>query len=146
MRPVADRFMAFVSPEPNSGCWLWSGAYFKKPNQDGYGMFWMGKTRRAAFAHRVSFELHKGPIPNGLVIDHVCRVKGCVNPEHLRAVTHRTNTRENNSSVCTVNAHKTHCKRGHEFTVENTKLVPGGRECVACRRMTRMRHYHKTGN
>ncbi len=144
-QPVYDRFMKFVSPEPNSGCWLWTGAYFQGPWDRTYGMFWMGEKRRAAAAHRVSYELHRTSIPDGMYIDHRCRVKECVNPDHLRVVTPQVNVLENNDSVCSVNAQKTHCKRGHEFTAENTRAVVGGRECKICRRAIRMRHYRKTG-
>lgn len=139
-RPAIDRFMAFVVPEPNSGCWLWMGALFKGKQ---YGMFCVSRNRRTVQVHRWSYEYHHGPIPRGHVIDHKCRVKGCVNPDHLRAVTPRTNVRENNDSVCTKNAAKTHCKRGHPFDKKNTVLIKDGRDCRACRRLRRKAHYLK---
>ena len=137
--------MQYVSPEPNTGCWLWAGAYFQKPNSDGYGMFYVNEKKRAAFAHRISYEFHKGDIPRDLVIDHQCRVKGCVNPDHLRAVTPQINVLENNDSVCALNAKKTHCLHGHEFTAENTKIIPGGRSCKECRRIRRRRYWALKG-
>ena len=131
------RFMNFVLVGPETRCWWWLGATFKKSHGD-YGCFQLatGKSGgRAVQAHRWAYENFSGPIPKGHVIDHKCRNKLCVNPAHLRAVTHRVNVLENNDSVCSINAKKTHCKRGHEFNEKNTKLVPGGRECRECRRL-----------
>src|SRR6202030_118623 len=80
---ITDKFDRHWIPEPNSGCWLWLGAC----NEFGYGKF--GKVK----AHRFSYEREKGPIPDGLEIDHLCRNKSCVNPDHLEAVTHGENRR-----------------------------------------------------
>ena len=80
-----ERFEAKWTPEPNTGCWLWTGATDRK----GYGQF---RSKGAHVkAHRWSYERLVGPIPEGLQIDHLCRVPGCVNPEHLEPVTHREN-------------------------------------------------------
>ena len=82
-----ERFMDKVSPEPNSGCWLWTGYTLK-----GYGRFGAGgRSAGVVYAHRFSYEMHKGIIPVGLEIDHTCNVKSCVNPDHLEAVTHQEN-------------------------------------------------------
>jgi hypothetical protein len=78
-----ERLMADVILEPNSGCWLWIGSQ----NSHGYGQLWLGGRLRRA--HRVSYELHKGPIPEGLELHHRCRAKFCVNPEHLEPVNRR---------------------------------------------------------
>jgi hypothetical protein len=91
-------------------------------------------------AHRVSYELHKGPIPEGLVIDHLCRVRHCVNPDHLRAVTHAVNILAGVGRGA-LHARKTHCVNGHEFTAENTRLCEGGRRrrCRTCDRVSAQR-------
>ena len=81
------RFWDRISYEPNSGCWLWEGARSKQ----GYGT--IGIYARQILVHRFSYELKNGPIPRGLVIDHICCTPACVNPEHLEAVTYGENTR-----------------------------------------------------
>lgn len=94
----------FSSPEPTTGCWLWMGRREKK----GYGSLHSNGTSYKA--HRVSYELVKGPIPAGLEIDHLCRVRCCVNPDHLEAVTHRENIRR---AVMPGKAPTTICPAGH---------------------------------
>jgi len=84
-RSVRERFFDKVSPEPNSGCWLWDATGDEK----GYGFLKIGNRHHRA--HRVSYQLHKGPIPKGMVVDHLCSVRCCVNPDHLEAVSHREN-------------------------------------------------------
>ena len=86
---IIDRFMKFVSPEPMSGCWLWTG----NVDRGGYARFNIPAEPRwkLASAHRTSYEIFKGPIPEGLDIDHLCRVRCCVNPAHLEAVTTQEN-------------------------------------------------------
>lgn len=81
-------FDHFYIPEPNSGCWLWIGS---ERESGGYGF--IVRNGRSTAAHRVSYEMAKGPIPEGLVIDHLCRVHCCVNPDHLEAVTQLVNVR-----------------------------------------------------
>lgn len=87
-----------------------------------------------AKAHRVAFELIRGCIPNGLVLDHLCRNRGCVNPDHLEPVTFRENIMRG-VGYTAQQARKTHCRHGHEFTVENTYVWRGGRICRTCRRI-----------
>lgn len=140
-----ERFMQYVSPEPNSGCWLWTG--FCKPG--GYGVFGLGarpgkklsQGSRAQGAHRVSYELHRGPIPEGLDLDHLCRVRSCVNPWHLEAVTHAENCRRGIAGKVAGAREraKTHCPRGHAYSPENTVVTGGGRKCLACRPMLEAR-------
>ncbi len=85
MTDVISRFNKFVSPQP-TGCWHWTGAKTDK----GYGRFYLNGNKHA---HRISYELLIGPIPNGLVIDHLCRNPSCVNPAHLEPVTHVENVK-----------------------------------------------------
>jgi hypothetical protein len=116
-----------------SGCHLFTGCL----SQDGYGL--VGVNGRTQRAHRVVYEQAVGPIPEGHVIDHLCRVRNCVNPAHMEPVTPIENTRRgfvgfiNNPS-----ARKTHCKNGHEFSPENTRIETSKgksqRRCLVCRR------------
>lgn len=102
------------------GCRLWTG-----PTTDnGYGLWHVGgKTYRV---HRVAFELAKGPIPVGLVPDHLCFIRLCYEPDHLEAVTQAENNRR-------AGARKTHCPRGHAYDEANTYCRPSGaRFCRAC--------------
>jgi hypothetical protein len=121
-----QRFEAKYTPEPNSGCWLWLGSGLPA----GYGQMWNGDTVEAA--HRISYKLFRGEIPQGLEIDHKCRVRCCVNPDHLELVTHKENMRRGCGEMG-LNARKTHCKRGHAFDEKNTYWNKnGGRFCRAC--------------
>lgn len=85
---VIDRFMKFVHPEPNSGCWLWLGTWCPK----GYGTFYFRK--RSFKAHRASWTLFRSEIPEGLYICHRCDNPPCVNPDHLFCGTHLDNNRD----------------------------------------------------
>jgi hypothetical protein len=127
-----DRFWRYAEPVTESGCWLWTGYV----GDDGYGVMsiYHGPMKGERYAHRVSYLMHKGDIPDYLEIDHLCRVRCCVNPDHLEAVSCKENTRRSPISVASVNGRKTHCIRGHEFTEENTMIVPEGRKCLTCRR------------
>lgn len=118
-----ERFWAKV--DKSGECWLWTGCL----NRDGYGHISDG-----SLAHRFSYEIHVGPIPDGLTIDHLCRSRACVNPDHLEPVTLRTNILRG-TSPSAVNAVKTHCKNGHPFDSANTRILPEGwRRCRLCER------------
>jgi hypothetical protein len=110
-------------------CWNWQGKL-----TDGYGRIWDGPARRAYRSHRVIWTLLRGPIPEGLTIDHLCRNRACGNPRHMELVTRRENVLRGEGHTA-VNAAKTHCSRGHEFNEENTKWrTDGTRCCKTCRR------------
>src|SRR5688572_6777121 len=85
-RPAAERFWAKVQRGDQESCWPWLGA----KNPDGYGQFvWRG--RKSTLVHRIAYEELRGPIPEGLTLDHLCRNRGCANPWHCETVTHREN-------------------------------------------------------
>lgn len=110
-------------------CWLWQKAL----NHKGYAQKSINGGKR--MAHIVYYEQVHGPIPAGMELDHLCRVRHCCNPAHLEPVTHLENVRRGNSPsaiACRTNK----CKRGHEFTPENTRIrANGSRACVKCRLM-----------
>jgi hypothetical protein len=123
--PLIDRVFARVSEGP-AGCWLWSGATSK-----GYGVIGDGKYKVRA-THRVVWEALVGPIPDGMELDHLCRVRNCCNPDHLEPVPPVENQRRG-----LVNQYKrrSHCSLGHEYTPENTYTSPTGtRYCRICKR------------
>jgi len=127
--PIFDheRFLSNISTN-NGGCWVWNGFI----NNYGYGEFGIsGKRYRA---HRVSFSLFSGELVNGMVIDHICKNKACVNPDHLRQVTQKFNCLDNSSSPPAINSVKTHCKYGHELTDDNVYKHSSGRYCLTCRK------------
>ena len=130
---LIDRLFEKTIPEPNSGCLLWLGSC----NEDGYGSIRIGGKRgRMLRVHRVAFEHFIGPIPSGMEIDHKCRVRCCVNPDHLEPVTHQENCCRAAAAGTygTNNKRKTHCPRGHPYEGDNLYLAPNGnRQCVTCR-------------
>ncbi len=107
-------------------CWPWA----KTVSHDGYGRYVL--KGKYYLAHRTSYELTFGKIPDGLVIDHLCRNTKCVNPRHLEAVTNKTNILRGTARSAQ-NARKTHCKRGHPLSGDNLDRYPdGSRHCRAC--------------
>jgi hypothetical protein len=116
------RFWAKVNK--TDSCWLWTGAL----DFAGYGRFNMSGGMKSA--HRLAYEWLVGPIPEGLQLDHLCRVTNCVRPSHLDPVTARENGRRGVKGVLT-----THCPIGHPYNEENTRITPRGwRICRTCHR------------
>lgn len=128
-----DRFEAKIAYEPNCGCWLWLGHL----NNNGYGRFQASeKAKGTYYAHRISYEHFNGEIPDGKQIDHLCRVRCCVNPKHLQAVTHQENLGRRLHGP-----RKLHCGNGHPFTEENTYTDPKKRRrCRICFRALNKRY------
>lgn len=132
-----QRFMAKVAKDAEAGCWHWTA--YKNPR--GYGQFGTGSrtdgTASVGPAHRWAYVHWVGPIAAGLTIDHLCRSRDCVNPDHLEPVTQGVNTHRGRTFQAE-NAAKTHCQRGHEFTPENTLSSNNGhgpsRVCRQCKR------------
>jgi hypothetical protein len=122
---IPARFWARVTKDPDPGCWHWTGA-----KASGYGrVYWFGKARPA---HQITYEAYVGPIPEGMDLDHLCRVRECVNPAHLEAVTRRINLLRGRT-IPAAHAERTHCPNGHEFTPENIYTWRNARWCRTCR-------------
>lgn len=137
MRKIEVRFWKGFAVQKD-GCWIWKGV---KPGA--YGRLWEGKTR--VLVHRFSYEIHKGPVPEGLEIDHLCRERRCVNPDHLEAVTQRVNILRGMGTPAQ-NARLTMCRKGHPLSGENLYLYPNGRRrCRTCQRagQERFRRAHR---
>ena len=121
----AERFWARV--DRSQVCWLWQGYKI----HGGYGR--ITRDNRPILAHRYAYELVWGLIPDGLTLDHLCRVRHCVNPFHLEPVTNRENTLRGTNFIA-VNAKKTHCPQGHVYDDKNTKWSADRRRyCRACK-------------
>lgn len=123
---------------PESGCWIWLGATWS----NGYGSVHLKNPRRNCGAHRAIYEALVGPIPAGLDLDHLCRVRCCVNPAHLEPVTRKENLERSGSIKILVHLAKmknkaAFCNKGHEMTPENTYVYPNGRHrmCRICSRI-----------
>jgi hypothetical protein len=128
----AERFWRSV--EKRGSCWIWTGTI-----NLGYGTFQAGG--KSLRAHRVAWVLvHRRPIPDGLSLDHICRVRSCVNPDHLEPVTTRINVLRG-IGVTAINARKTHCRRGHPLELGNLFYVRGMRQCVKCEAIRARRKY-----
>ena len=127
-----------IAPMDEFGCRVWQGAL----DAGGYPIVWRG--RRPARAHRVVYEREVGPVPEGKVLDHACRNRACVRPDHLEPVTHAENVRRS-EGVSAIHGRKTHCDAGHPFSEENTRIKPdGGRVCRTCHRHRERDRFHRT--
>ncbi|MCU1617180.1 MAG: hypothetical protein JWO98_4720 [Frankiales bacterium] len=119
--PAPERFWPKV--HKTESCWLWVASL----NSKGYGQFYDG--RRVVQAYKFAYEMARGPVPDGLDLDHLCRNPVCVNPAHLEPVTSRANTLRGYGPTA-IHARKTHCIRGHELPAPNARRE---RECLPCK-------------
>ena len=126
-----ERFFAKIERgKTDEFCWLWTSAI----SENGYGLFWDGRT---VYAHRYIYQLAVGEIPEGLQIDHLCRIKRCANPKHLEAVSRKESPNLGRGKRVRREG-KTHCKRGHAYDEANTYTSPRGRR--SCRECGKLRH------
>ena len=133
-QPIEERLARYSIPEPNTGCLLW----LAQIDDDGYGRIWHNGKKRGA--HVVAFELEKGPIPDGLQPDHKCRVRSCINADHMEAVTPKVNTNRGISSIVNSGQKKFVCdKCGGPLEVVANRSARNGRKphvergCRPCR-------------
>lgn len=136
-----EKFWRLVSKTKT--CWLWLG-----PTWKGYGKLYSG--RDAWPAHRFSMLIHGHELKKELVVDHLCRVRNCVNPKHLRVVDIRTNTLENSAGISAINAKKKKCIRGHLLSGKNLWVYSRAsgkmeRKCRECMRINSRKMYEKHG-
>ena len=130
MESAVANFWTRVTPAGDDECWLWEGG-----SNHGYGIHAWHRTPWKA--HRLAWTLLIGPIPDdGLVFDHLCRERRCVNPRHLERVTQQTNILRGDGSPAQ-NARKTHCSHDHPLSGDNLRIrKDGSRICRECRRRT----------
>lgn len=128
-----ERFIRFAVSSAN-GCWTWIGYR----NRKGYGRFY--NPSGSPLAHRIAYELLRGPIPPGRQIDHLCKNRACVNPAHMEAVTLRQNVQRSNAGL--PQSERAECPQGHEYTAANTYVDRrGSRSCRECKRADFRRRY-----
>lgn len=137
---TTERFWSKV--DKSGDCWVWTACRI----HFGYGQFYVSPQRRHVRAHRYAYELLVGPIPDGLVLDHLCSNPPCVNPAHLEPVRQRENVMRSRSHVAT-NPGKTHCPKGHPYDEANTYVRPNGkRDCRTCLTASRRRYRARGGS
>jgi hypothetical protein len=138
-KPPIERFRKYIEVAEN-GCWNWTGHRDTK----GYGSFSLpGGAGHSVYAHRWSYQYFVGPVPEGMEVGHKCGNRGCVNPQHLQAMSHRENLFDSMTSARR-NAEKTHCVQGHEYLEHNTIRTPEGhRACKECKRLYQRGYWKK---
>lgn len=128
------RFHEKVVIDHTTGCWLWTAA------QDGHGYGQISVNGRPDKAHRLAYRIYMGEIPVGLCIDHLCRTRLCVNPEHLEPVTLAENTLRQQAAAGHYNALKSHCRNGHLLSGDNLRKNSKSRLCRTCLAMNNRRY------
>lgn len=127
---LPPRLQTKIRVNSETGCWEWVGSI----TATGYGRAWDDELKRADWAHRVIYRRLVGPIPVGLTLDHLCRVRHCVNPAMLEPVSQLVNNVRGIGPAVTRKRHrsKTHCHRGHPLSGENVNIRNGRRHCLMC--------------
>lgn len=140
---LKKRFWDKVERIPFHECWEWIAGR----DLDGYGVLWGDRNHSLLKPHQISLMLVGVEVPDGMHVDHKCRNRGCVNPNHLRVVTPSVNALENSHSICVAQKAKTHCNLGHSLTGNNLLQVKAAvRACKRCaRERARQRNWAKQG-
>lgn len=131
-QPAIERFLEKINIS-SSGCWEWTGCITGR----GYGQLKING--KMILIHRYIYEYYYGQICPDLVIHHECENKKCCNINHLKQISNKENILAGTAQSA-INARKTHCKRGHEFTTRNTYLHTQGRSCRICRRENKRKY------
>ena len=136
----ADIIARWIEVDPETGCHTWTG----RLNNMGYGLMTVAQAGYKPLTlspHKVAYELRRGRVPEGMVLDHTCRNRACANPEHLETVVQRENVMRSPIAEGALNAAKTHCPQGHPYSAENTYVYHHAspkkhtsRTCKTCRR------------
>lgn len=134
------KFLSKIISTPDNECWTWGG--FVENGR--YGRFDIKNSEGKwnwFYAHRVSFLIFNGKLTDGLVVDHKCKNKSCVNPDHLREVTNRFNVVVNSTSKFAINAKVEKCPKGHPYSGKNLMMTKKGRACRECNREWTKKRY-----
>jgi hypothetical protein len=136
LRAAEHRFWPKVNKDAPNGCWEWTAFLLR----GGYGQFvFRDGSTKLIRSHRFAYELLVGPIPDGLVLDHLGRNRACVNPDHLEPVTNAENIARGSRAT------QTHCKRGHELSPENLLATTKYRRCRICNALHQIRAHRERG-
>lgn len=139
--PAKERFETHIK-KLDDGCWMWTGKINKNTGYGQHGVY-KNAIRKDYLAHRYSYELYIGKMPNGFCIDHLCRNRWCVNPDHLEPTTLKENVLRG-IGVCAINHQKIHCIHGHLLSGKNLYITPDNRrQCKVCNYNRTIKHLRR---